>query len=308
MDACPTRRAFPPELLVHPDNMDYDEDYEEEEFRADDPIPFTFDRDASVYPTGPSLDDIMQAASDAYVDHAEEDFVAALSSARTTSKDPIGDALAEALGATRPLNVSSFDADQGAFHFSNLLINTPTMTPAFDPYAPPTLFSVEETVELCRKLSVQEARQLISNNRAAMTRAHHAHKPQHTISKRTASRSVATQKTVYSKRTTAVPAVPDTIEPIPPVKKRTKNTWYTKDGKLRFWTGVKLFCEHEKPTTACIQCGGGSLCEHGVIKYACRPCGGRSFCKHNVVKYGCKACKTAKIAAAAAVNSQQQIA
>mmetsp|Transcript_8470 Transcript_8470/g.35375 ORF Transcript_8470/g.35375 Transcript_8470/m.35375 type:complete len:366 (-) Transcript_8470:94-1191(-) len=75
-------------------------------------------------------------------------------------------------------------------------------------------------------------------------------------------------------------------------------------GRIRYWTGKRLLCEHKKRQEVCVICGGSSMCEHGREKSKCKECGGSSICVHKRVRSRCRECGGASICVHNAIRSQ----
>ena len=75
-------------------------------------------------------------------------------------------------------------------------------------------------------------------------------------------------------------------------KDRSPGEKYLFKDKVRIWSGKasRWYCEHNRATRTCKECGGSEICRHNKQKHRCKECGGTSICKHGISKYYCIKC------------------
>ena len=75
-------------------------------------------------------------------------------------------------------------------------------------------------------------------------------------------------------------------------KDRSPGEKYLFKDKVRIWSGKasRWYCEHNRATRTCKECGGSSICEHNRERYHCKECGGGGICEHNRRRSSCKEC------------------
>lgn len=72
-------------------------------------------------------------------------------------------------------------------------------------------------------------------------------------------------------------------------------SYFTKDERIVIWDGTILRCQHNRQSSKCKDCGGGSICEHGKERCKCKHCGGGSICEHDKIRSSCVNCKGGSI-------------